>query len=135
MAKKKAKGGDQEKSELLNVVARFGRVSFGEEMAGISFRVDRDWLDLSEAERLLCGKRLSAKLASGGADAAEQTLLFDDLEYQVNGVFECRRIGCSPTEIGGTLNIMLDEIEDGETFRHLAGRQGRLVVTATAGDD
>lgn len=118
--------------ELLNLPVKFGRVSFGKGSSGIAFTIERSQLTLEKADKLLCGMRLTARLAAGGSGDPDQQLLFEDMTYHVDGIFECRRLGVGTEDISGSLNLLLEDGTAVDEIAHLAGKVGQLIVSAVA---
>lgn len=126
---------------LLDVPVTFGRVSIGAASASITVKIDRTVFGPDQADELLCGRRLAAKLATGGViNSPGQQVLFDDMENKLGASFEVKGFSVKPKYIRFTLNGLLEDL-DLDSLGYFAARQGVFVITgvedldATTADD
>jgi len=116
------------------IAVRFGGVSIGENTARIGIKIDREDIELSEAEEILCGRRLtgSVKTAKTNEDPTQKPLNgMGDTQHEIKSVFDVKRIGVSPKDISAGLTFALSEIPM-EELAHFSKRAGWLTVDAVA---
>lgn len=116
------------KVKKLQVACEFGGVSLGGDGAArIGIKVSRDVMTLEQADNYLCGKRLSGKITASSGDDPNQKTIADDIDEQLEATFDVKRISASPSEIGASLTLVLDD-QDVSAFAHFAKRSGWLTV-------
>jgi hypothetical protein len=117
------------KSLLLDV--NFGGVSIGDAVARVGVRVARGpALPLAEADRCLCGKRLTGRIrlgANGEAEGQKRMKGMRDAYLEIDGVFDVKRFGVGPKEISFGLAFSIGDIEVSD-LAQFAKRSGRLEI-------
>lgn len=116
--------------QLANLQVKFGKVSFGGEVASVGISIARDAIMPDAAIELFVARRLKGRIvATGGADANQQPLPgMDDVKPDMTLLFECKGLGVKRKTFSATLNVMAEDLDDG-TFSHFANKQGKLIVT------
>lgn len=128
MAKNGKKGNN---NAVLNIPVQFGGVSIGKSTARLGCAVDRQSLNLVAADEAFCGHRLTGTVRLGGEDGQPMLDGMDDLEHEVAGTFDCKRIGVSAESISFGLTFSLADVEVGELAK-LSKGAGRLLVESIA---
>lgn len=126
MAKKKP--GKASEPPALEFPVGFGDVSIGEKTARLGIVVSRGNLTVTQADRNLCGKRLSVKVmarSSGSADQPSLPGLEDDIE--MDAVADVKRYGVSPKTISTGLMFMIESI-DISALAKMAKREGVVTI-------
>lgn len=125
MAKKKP-----ESDALLELPVSFGNLNVGDETARLGVSVSRGALTVSQADKHLCGKRLTGEILArtNGAQADQGALpgLVDDIT--VEGVFDVGGFTASPKKIGFGLTFLLSA-SDVTQLARFARREGRVTIT------
>jgi len=120
--KKKPKAAD-----LFELPVEFGNVNIGSETVKLSIKINKERLNITAAEELLCGRRLTGSVQLGGSDdSSGQSKLFD-VDTKVDGTFDIHRFGVGPKEYTSGLTFKINEIEIGDLARFSKGK-GRLIV-------
>jgi len=116
--------------QLANLGVKFGKVSFGGEVASVGVSIARDAILPEAAIELFVARRLKCRIvATGGGDADQKPLPgMDDVKPDMTLVFECKGIGVKRKAYSVTLNVMAVDLDDGE-FSHFANKAGKLIVT------
>jgi hypothetical protein len=116
--------------QLANLGVKFGKVSFGGEVASVGISIARDAILPEAAIELFVARRLKARIvATGSADPDQQSLPgMDDVKPDMTLLFECKGLGVKRKTFSATLNVMAEDLDDG-TFSHFANKVGKLVVT------
>lgn len=116
------------KVKKLQVACEFGGVSLGGDGAArIGIKVSRDDMTLEQADKYLCGKRLSGKITATTGDNPAQKTIASDIDEQLEATFDVKRISATPTEIGASLTLVLDD-QDVSAFAHFAKKKGWPIV-------
>ena len=107
----------------------FGGLSIGDAFARLGVRVDRESIDLTTADEIWCGHRLTGSLVLGGHDdQGGQQKLVDDLEQKIEGVFDVKRYSVSTTDIAASLSLSLIGLDIAELAK-FTKNSGRLQIT------
>ena len=116
--------------QLANLAVKFGKVSFGGEVASVGISIAREAISPDAAIELLVARRLKGRIrATGNADPDQTTLPgMEDVKPDMTLLFECKGLGVKRKTYSATLNVMAEELDDG-TFSHFANKTGTLVVT------
>lgn len=116
--------------QLANLAVKFGKVSFGGEVASVGVSIPRDAITSDAAIELFVARRLKGRIvATGGADANQQPLPgMDDVKPDMTLLFECKGLSVKRKAFSCTLNVMAEDLDDG-TFSHFANKSGKLIVT------
>lgn len=118
------------KSNVHEFRVTFGGVSIGDGTCRIGLKVARDVIGLDEADRILCGRRLTGQIvATPGGESQDQLHLFDGVRPAVAGVFDVRRFAVNRREITAGLTFTLQQA-DLPSLAAFSGRQGVLQVEA-----
>lgn len=112
---------------VLNVPVDFGGVSIGHATARLGVKISRDVLNIMAADEIFCGHRLTGKVILGNRDDAEGQTTFVETDYQVDAVFDVKRIGVNSDSISTGLTFSLNDIDVAELAQFSKG-QGRLIV-------
>lgn len=113
---------------ILDVPVEFGGVSIGEATCRLGVRVNRSSLNINAADECFCGHRLSGRVILGIRDESpEQGKLIDDVDFEVQGTFDVKRIGVSVDQITTGLTFSLADIDVAELAKFSKGT-GRLIV-------
>lgn len=110
----------------------FGSVSFAKS-ARVGVSVLRDDLPLSQAERQLCGRRVTGRIVTvpkGESPDQKHLKGMEPEKFELKGVFDVKRIGITPLELSFGLTFNLEGL-DRETISNFAGRCGRLIVESS----
>jgi hypothetical protein len=115
--------------QLANLAVKFGKVSFGGEVASVGVSIQRDAITSEAAIELFVARRIKARIvASGSADKDQQPLPgMDDVKPDMTMIFECKGLGVKRKAYSATLNVMAEDLDDG-TFSNFANKVGKLVV-------
>lgn len=120
----------KKKVPLLDVAVSFGGVSIGDTTAKVSFTINRDRFDLEEADRFLCGKRLTGRLVvvRGDEDPNQEPLPgMEDNKLELSSVFDCKGFRATPKTIASGAVFLLESI-DVSVLGHVAKKSGRLII-------
>ncbi len=130
MAKKPVKGAG------LEIPVSFGNVSFGDHTASVSCKASRSNLSVTQADRSLCGKRLTGTILARpeGSGSDQPGLLGTDGDLEVAGVFDVDGFGVKTVNISFTVSFSLKDI-DRATFSEFAKRNGRIEISEIASID
>lgn len=116
-------------SSVIDVPVSFGGVSIGDKTARLGVSVDRNDLTLAQADKNLCGRRLTgtvvAKPPGDNADQGALPGLEDDTTLQ--GVFDVKRFGVDESAISFGLTFAVKGL-DVASLAHFAKRNGRFQV-------
>lgn len=113
---------------VLDIPVEFGGVSIGEATARLGIRANRSVLNLAAADEVFCGHRLTGRVVLGGSDDQPgQGRIVDDLDHQVDGTFDCKRIGVTQEQISTGLTFSLADVDVRELAKFSKGT-GRLIV-------
>ena len=125
MAKAKKKSGKE-----IDVPVKFAKVSVGVGAVSIGITIDRSRMSLAQADRVLCGRRLTGKIEVLHEDEdADQTHLLDDMDvlHLVESVFDVKSFRANRKTIGATLSFSIGS-SDVKEICEFAERSGRLSV-------
>lgn len=103
----------------IRLFVKYGVVSLGEHTARISVTIARNQLALSRADKVFCNRRLDSTITLGAHDeAAEQTKLIADTDYEINGAADVKGFKVSEDEmrIGLTFSKKDVPVEDLSRF-------------------
>lgn len=116
--------------QLANLNVKFGKVSFGGEVASVGISIPRDAILPDAAIELFVARRIKGRIvATGSADPDQQSLPgMDDVKPDMTMIFECKGLGVKRKSFSATLNVMAEDLDDG-TFSHFANKVGKLIVT------
>ena len=116
--------------QLANLGVKFGKVSFGGEVASVGVSIQRDAITPDAAIELFVARRIKARIVvTGSADKDQQPLPgMDDIKPDMTLLFECKGLGIKRKTFSATLNVMAEDLDDG-TFSHFANKIGKLVVS------
>lgn len=122
------KKGSNGQTTVLDVPVEFGGVSIGDATARIGVRIDRSVMNINAADDIFCGHRLTGRVLLGGTDDQPgQTKFVDDIDHQVDGTFDVKRIGVNAKQITTGLTFSLADVDIQELAKFSKG-SGRLVV-------
>lgn len=93
----------------LKVKAQLGKASIGKESASLGFKINRDSIDLEQAENFFCGARLQVTIHTD--HDPDQKKIEGTEGETLNSVVDVKRFGATTHEISGTLVFAVDEIE------------------------
>lgn len=124
-----AKGKGKPSKPTLEVAVQFGGLSIGDQTARLGVRIARAFVDVAKADAVFVGKRLEVVVQLGAADA-DQMKLFD-VELEVVGAVDVKRIGVAPDAISAGLTFNLQSI-DVATLARFSKCVGRLKVLTVA---
>lgn len=113
------------KKATLEVAVAFGGVSIGNTTARLGVKIQRDFLNVVAADEIFTGKRLAVIVQLGAADADQRKLF--DVELEVAGSVDVKRIGVSPETITAGLTFNLKTLDIATLARFSLG-VGRLKV-------
>jgi hypothetical protein len=119
------------RKSILNVAAKFGGVSIGQETARIGVTFDRSGLNLEDADAVLCGHRLNGRVQLGNGTDPNQGKLIADVDVEITGAFDAKKLSVSPQFISTGLTFALADIDVSELARFSKGN-GRLIVEHVA---
>lgn len=109
----------------------FGGVSIGDQTVRIGITVARAHIDLLKADEVFVCHRLTGTVTLGRRDDQDgQAKLFDS-DVQIQGVFDCKRIGVNGKNISTGLAFSLEDIDISELARFSKGA-GMLEVESVA---
>lgn len=116
--------------KLANLNVKFGKVSFGGEVASVGVSIPRDAITPDAAIELFVARRIKGRIMATGNADPDQTSLpgMDDIKPDMTLLFECKGLGVKRKSFSATLNVMAEDLDDG-TFSHFANKTGTLVVT------
>ena len=116
--------------QLANLAVKFGKVSFGGDVASVGISIQRDAITPDAAIELFVARRIKARIVATGGDDKDQQPLpgMDDIKPDMTLMFECKGLGIKRKTFSATLNVMADDLDDG-TFSHFANKVGKLVVS------
>ncbi len=122
MAKKKVEA-------VLKVPVAFSNVNIGDETARVGISIGRGHLTVSQADKHLCGKRLTGTILarSNGATAEQGSLPGLDDDTEIRGIFDVKGFSASLKKISTGLTFALASV-DIEKLSHFAKREGQLSV-------
>lgn len=130
MAKKKQTTQQQSaQKSLVRFACEFRGVGIGELTGRIGVRLARDNVSLEQADKFLCGRRLTATAELKSDDARGQTHLPDLGPQRVKAVFDVKRFGVAPERITTGLTFNLKEVALGD-IAALANKAGWLDIEA-----
>ena len=113
------------KKPTLEVAVAFGGVSIGDTTARLGVKIQRDFLNVVDADEVFTGKRLTVIVQLGAADADQRKLF--DVELEVAGSVDVKRIGVTPETISAGLTFNLKTLDIATLARFSKG-VGRLKV-------
>ena len=119
--------------DVIKLFVKFGNVNLGEHTARLGVTVTRNQLTLSRADKTFCNRRLDVTIALGAHDeAAEQTKLIEDADYEITGSADVKGVKVSEDEykIGLTFSKKDVSVEDLSRF---ASGSGHFTIRS-AGD-
>jgi len=116
--------------QLANLKVKFGKVSFGGEVASVGISIARDAILPEAAIELFVARRLKCRIVATGDADPDQTVMpgMDDIKPDMTLLFECKGLGVKRKSFSATLNVMAEDLDDG-TFSHFANKVGKLIVT------
>ena len=124
-----AKKTKQPEAKVLDLEVAFGGVSIGDKTARIGVSVERSEISVTQADRNICGRRLTgAILARPNNDNPDQAVMdgFDD-EINLTGIFDVKQIGITPKAVGFGLTFNLQGL-DVANLAMFAKRGGHLKI-------
>lgn len=116
-----------EQALSLDIPVQYSNVSIGEGTARVGVSIDRSRLNVRDADKKLCGRRLTGTLIAGGANDAPGQQRIPGTNTELTGVFDCKSIGMNRKKITAGLTFSLDGIELAD-LAGLAKRAGRLEI-------
>jgi hypothetical protein len=103
-------------------------VSIGKNTGRIGVTIDKEWIELDQADEMFCNRRLTGKVVLGRVgDAANQQTLCDDLDCQVAGAFDVKGFRVTESAVSLGMTFALAEVDIAELAKFSKG-VGRLVV-------
>ena len=124
MTSSKSKG---KKANAIEIPVEFGNVNIGDETVKISLKIDREKIDLDQADNVFCGRRLTGSVQKGGYDDGDRQSKLFQTDINVQGTFDIHRFGVTPKAFTTGLTFKKGEIEVGE-ISGLAKGKGRLLI-------
>lgn len=111
----------------------YGVVSFGDKTARIGLTVHRGNLTVTQADKLLVGRRLTCTILARSTGHAGQESLpgFEEADPVISGIADVKGIGVGPKNISFGLTFALDGL-DNATLSHFSKREGVFTVTEIA---
>ena len=124
MAKKKA--------AILEIPVQFGSVGFGKKTARVSASVERNEMNLGDADAQLCDRRVTAQIhaASNGDQAGQGRLPGMEDEIDINIIADVKSLKVDSGAIGFGMTVNIKGLER-STFSNLASRTGTIRITAS----
>ena len=122
------------KKTVLDVPVTLKGVSInkGTVRIGIGVERDGDGMSLADADKFLCGRRLTGSIvAHRPTKDPDQTVMFED-SSTVTGSFDVKQFSCKPDEFSSSLVFAQAEVKLDE-IAFLANKKGQLRV-AEVGD-
>lgn len=125
------KPSDNGKKGALHV--SYGDVSIGDKFCRLGCVISRGNLTVAEADRQLCGRRLTVHcLARSSGGAGQESLPgIDGADIEFDGIADCKRYGVGPKAISFGLTFAIESI-DIETLAKFAKREGVVTITNVA---
>lgn len=122
MAKKK------NADSVLELEVAFGNVSIGDKTARVGISTERSQISISQADKNLCGRRLTGTILVHANENPDQTTMdgFAD-DIALPGIFDVKQIGITPKAVGFGLTFALAGL-DVSQLAHFAKRNGKLIV-------
>lgn len=116
--------------QLANLKVKFGKVSFGGEVASVGISIARDAILPEAAIELFVARRLKCRIVATGDADPDQTVMpgMDYIKPDMTLLFECKGLGVKRKSFSATLNVMAEDLDDGQ-FSHFANKVGKLIVT------
>lgn len=116
--------------QLANLKVKFGKVSFGADVASVGVSIGRDAIDAQAAIELFVARRIKARIvATGDADPDQTTIPgMEDVKPDMTLLFESKGLSVKRKSFAATLNTMIEDLDD-NGFSHFANKVGKLVVT------
>lgn len=125
-------------SEVRRFAVEFGGVSFGDTTARLGLTIDRGLMQIDQADKLLCGRRITGRIACipAGTDPDQKELFESGENHEISGTFDCKRFGASPKQIGAGLVFSIND-DELAALPHFAKRSGVLEIASveTVEDD
>lgn len=112
---------------------KFKNLSVGDETTTLGFSVSRDALNPDAAEELFCGKRLQVRLLAGPGADPEQGILWDDVQFDVEGIADVKKYSVTPKLISAGCAFQISGVDVMELTK-FAKREGILLVVKVLGD-
>lgn len=113
---------------VLELPVAFSNVSIGDKTCRVGVTVSRVSLTVSQADKNLCGRRLTGKLVPlANGDAPGQTYMDGTGPAELAGIFDVKGFSATTKHIGFGLTFMLEGL-DLTTIAGLAKRDGSLIV-------
>lgn len=130
MAKKKTS-----EATTMELPVQYGKCSIGDKTASITVKIDRQRLSLAQADKHLCGMRLTGTLfaAAHGDTKPGQDEMFDEAK-EMPGSFDVDGFGVTEKRISATLSFKSKEM-DFDLFGAFANRSGRIVIEKVESSD
>jgi hypothetical protein len=119
-----------EQVAALELPCIFSTVGIGEGTCRIGIAIDRSRLTVAQADKKLCGRRLTGRIISGSnGDAPGQKTMVEDTE--ISGTFDVKSISMNRKKYSCALTLSLDGL-DFSLLEYFAKRSGRLVIEEVA---
>lgn len=113
---------------LLEIPCEYGSVSIGDKTCRIGLTVSRGDLELSRADKNICGRRLAGRIlarSSGGPN--QESLPGLDQDSQVDGVFDVKTISINREYLSFGLTFSRADV-DTESLAQFPKREGVFYV-------
>jgi hypothetical protein len=119
----------KKKPAILELPVSWGGLSIGDETCRLGASVSRGNLTATQADRNLCGRRLTGRIISraGNGQAGQASLPGANGDAEVEGVFDVKGVGLGTRNINFGLTFILASI-DVETIAHFPKSEGVLIV-------
>ena len=115
-------------SEPIDLPVTFGGVSIGDQTAKLAIKVDREFLNINAADEVLCGRRITGKVALGrSGDTPGQMVLVEDMDDVIVAKFDIQRFGVSRDAFTSGLTFRLADVDVRQLARFSKGA-GRLIM-------
>lgn len=123
MAKKASDDGTVE------LPVHYGKVSIGEDTVRISFTSSRSNLTPTQADKVLCSRRLTCTVycAPKGEAPDQPSLTGESLGREFEGVADTKDVRLGRKKIGSGLTFVLRDVDIDSLIR-FAGRDGKLTI-------
>lgn len=118
---------------MLEIACSYANVNIGDKTARLGISTSRGNLTVSQADKQLCGKRLTGKLLArrGGGGSDQQSLPGAEDDIEIQAVFDVKGFGVTGKNISFGATFALASI-DVETLAHFAKTSGIVYILEAA---
>lgn len=110
--------------KITKIPCSFGNVGVGKDSTRLTFRFSRETLALEDADALLTGARLQARVVMS-RNAGDGLPGIESAIPQIDATVDCRRIGIGTKDISGGLTFSNDHLELGK-LATFSGQEGTM---------